>query len=102
MKEFTSDFQATRLPSRRFKRCGTIVVICAAFTLVALGGCIAAAIVAVMGALGELATAMSRMLLVFTIPVLIALVWLVSNADWLTWFGLVHQLLKLLELLGWR
>jgi hypothetical protein len=86
------------LPKRRV----LVLSICTALTLVAIsaGFAVAIALTAVLRALGELAAAMSTMLLVLTIPVLIALALLVSNTDWLTWFGLLRQLLKLLELLG--
>jgi hypothetical protein len=102
MKEFTSDFKPKRLPSGRVKRRVIVLCICTALTLVVIsaGFAVAIALTAVLGGLKELAAAMSTMLLVLTIPVLIAIALLVSNADWLTWFGLLRQLLKMLELLG--
>jgi hypothetical protein len=52
---------------------------------------------ALAGALAGIGEAISAVLLVFVIPVFVAIAWLVS-ADWPTFFSLVR---KVLELLGW-
>jgi hypothetical protein len=52
---------------------------------------------ALAGALAGIGEAMSAVLLVFVIPVFVAIAWLLS-ADWPTFISLVR---KVLELLGW-
>ncbi len=70
----------------------SVILIAAVVTFAkALAGAFAGAIVGI-------GAAISMVLLIFVIPVFVALAWLLS-ADWPTFFSLVR---KVLELLGWQ
>jgi hypothetical protein len=77
-----------------------ILAICAVCTLAVLGGCYAVTLVvaAVIGAIGEIAGQLLTIAIIM-IPVLAALSLVLSATDWLTFFVLLWQLLKLL---GWQ
>jgi hypothetical protein len=79
-----------------------ILTFCSMLTLALFASVIVIAAVATFakvlaGALAGIGEAMSAVLLVFVIPVFVAIAWLLS-ADWPTFISLVR---KVLELLGW-
>jgi hypothetical protein len=79
-------------------------VIGAAFILAVGYGCfvVTAVATAVIGAVGqaltEIGSAIATVALILTIPILVALVWVLFAADWFTIFELIRWLLGLLGL----
>jgi hypothetical protein len=83
-----------------------IMSVCTILTLALVAGVIVIAAVvtfatalagALVGAMAGIGAAISAVVLVFMIPVFVALAWLLS-ADWPTFFALVRKVLELLGL----
>jgi hypothetical protein len=83
-----------------------ILTVCSMLTLALVASVIVIAAVvtfakvlagALAGALAGIGAALSAVLLVFVIPVFVAIAWLLS-ADWPTFFALVRKVLELLGL----
>jgi hypothetical protein len=80
-------------------------VIGVAFVLAVGYGClvVTAVATAVIGAVGqaltEIGSAIATLALILTIPVLVALAWVLFAADWMMWIEVIRRLLELLGLI---